>query len=101
MVNRALDGNFVPEAFRHVAFYNRDAARIEMHLVPDAPQRVRLRGIDLTVTITPSEGIWTESSYKFTRDGVEAMLGESGLGLKAWRTDAESLFALAIAAPER
>ena len=99
VVNRALDADFVPEAFRHVAFYNGEAARIEMHLVPEAPQSVRIRGLDLTVTIVPEESIWTESSYKFTRAGVEAMLAESGLTLEHWHTDAESLFALAVAAP--
>jgi L-histidine Nalpha-methyltransferase len=99
VVNRALGADFVPEAFRHVAFYNRDAERIEMHLVPETAQTVRIRAVDLTVTIAPEEGIWTESSYKFTRSGVAAVLEASGLGLEHWHTDADDLFALAVAAP--
>jgi L-histidine N-alpha-methyltransferase len=99
VVNRALDADFVPEAFRHVAFYNGNASRIEMHLVPETPQSARIRALDLTVTIVPEESIWTESSYKFTRQGVEAMLEESGLILEHWHTDAENLFALTVAAP--
>jgi L-histidine N-alpha-methyltransferase len=98
VVNRGLDADFVPDAFRHVAFYNRAAARIEMHLVPEAPQAVSIRALDLTVTIGPDESIWTESSYKFTRAGVETMLRESGLLLEHWLTDADGLFALAVAA---
>jgi L-histidine N-alpha-methyltransferase len=99
VVNRALAADFVPGAFRHVAFYNRDAARIEMHLVPARPQVVRIRALDLSVQIAAEERIWTESSYKFTRAGVEAMLRESGLALEQWHTDAETLFALVVAAP--
>ena len=98
VVSRALHGDFVPEAFRHLAFYNADAERIEMHLVPDTRQTVRLRAIDLAVTVAAGERIWTESSYKFTRPGVQAMLEEAGLGLEQWHTDGENLFALAVAA---
>jgi len=69
-----------------------------MHLVPDTRQTVRLRAIDLAVTVAAGERIWTESSYKFTRPGVQAMLEEAGLGLEQWHTDGENLFALAVAA---
>jgi L-histidine Nalpha-methyltransferase len=100
VVNRSLDGDFVPEAFRHLAFYNVDAERIEMHLVPDTEQTVRVRAIDLTVTVAAGERIWTESSYKFTRPGIEAMLEECGLGLEQWHTDADNLFALVVATAE-
>jgi L-histidine N-alpha-methyltransferase len=99
VVNRALEADFVPEAFRHVAFYNADAARIEMHLVAETAQTVRVRAIDLTVTIAADESIWTESSYKFTRAGVDAMLEAAGLRLEQWHTDPDNLFALVVAAP--
>ena len=99
VVNRALYADFQPESFRHHAFYNREAARIEMHLVPDALQAIRIEGLGLTVTVRPQESIWTESSYKFTRQSVEAMLGEAGLPLERWYTDPDARFGLALAAP--
>ena len=99
VVNRELGADFVPEAFRHVAFYNADAERMEMHLAPDAAQTVRVPAIDLAVTIAPGETIWTESSYKFTRPGVTAMLSAAGLALEEWLTDPQDRFALVLAAP--
>ena len=98
VVNRSLGADFKPEAFRHHAWYNADAERIEMHLVADRPQTVRIRGIGLTIRLEASETIWTESSYKFTRLSARAMLAEAGLRLEAWHTDPESRFALTVAA---
>ncbi|HEX6210028.1 MAG TPA: L-histidine N(alpha)-methyltransferase [Methylomirabilota bacterium] len=99
VVNDSLGADFRPEAFRHHAWYNAAESRIEMHLVPDQPQTVRVRSLDLTVRLEPPETIWTESSYKFTRASVDAMLRAAGLKLDAWHTDADERFALAVAAP--
>jgi L-histidine N-alpha-methyltransferase len=88
VVNRALDGDFQPAAYRHHAFYRAEASRIEMHLVATAPQRVRLRRLDLAIELAEGEGIWTESSYKFTRASVAGMLAEAGMAMEAWYTDA-------------
>jgi len=99
VVNRGVDGDFVPEAFRHHAFYNEAASRIEMHLVADSAQTVTLHRLGLTVRFRAGEGIWTESSYKFTRLGVEAMLARASLRLERWYVDPANYFALAFAAP--
>lgn len=99
VVNRAVDGDFRPEAFKHFAFYNETAARIEMHLVAEGPQVVTLQRLGLTIRLRAGEGIWTESSYKFTRPGVLAMLAAAGLRLVEWHVDPANYFALAVAAP--
>jgi len=99
VINQGVDGDFDPEAFRHRAFYNETASRIEMHLVADSAQTVRLRRLGLTIRFRPGEGIWTESSYKFTRPGVEAMLGDAGLRLARWHVDPANYFALALIQP--
>jgi L-histidine N-alpha-methyltransferase len=99
VVNRGVDGDFRPEAFRHRAFYNEAAARIEMRLVSDAAQAVKLGRLGLTIRFRPGEDIWTESSYKFTRDGVEGMLAAARLRLARWHVDPANYFALALAAP--
>ncbi|HET8577379.1 MAG TPA: L-histidine N(alpha)-methyltransferase [Methylomirabilota bacterium] len=100
VVNRAVDGDFVPEAWRHHSFYSVEASRIEMHLLAAAPQRVHLRALDLVLDFETGDRIWTESSYKFTRESVAAMLSESGLALEGWHTDPEGRFGVAIACPE-
>ncbi len=97
VINRALHADFLPEAFDHRARWNPEASRIEMHLAPGTPQTATVRDLGLTVAVVPEETIWTESSYKFTRDAAESMLAEAGLGLVRWDTD--GAFALALAAP--
>ena len=99
VINRALGADFRPESFRHHAFYNATEARIEMHLVSERRQTVRIPSIGLRIELEPAETIWTESSYKFTRASATGMLAEAGLRLEAWHTDRERRFALALAAP--
>jgi L-histidine Nalpha-methyltransferase len=99
VINRGVDGDFHPQAFRHLAFYNAVASRIEMHLVAESPQVVKLGRLGLTIRFRPGDAIWTESSYKFTRPGVEIMLAEAGLRLVRWHVDPANYFALILAAP--
>jgi L-histidine Nalpha-methyltransferase len=97
VVNRSLDADFEPNAFRHHAWFNTVESRIEMHLVSDSPQTARVRDLGLVVDLEPGETIWTESCYKFTHSSADAMLEAAGLTLDAWHTDAAERFALAIA----
>jgi L-histidine N-alpha-methyltransferase len=97
VVNRGVDGDFRPEAFRHHAFYNEAASRIEMHLVATVAQRVRLARLGLELFFEEGGGIWTESSYKFTRASAAAMLAEAGLAGDGWFTDPGDRFALLLA----
>ena len=101
VINRELGANFDPEAFDHRAFFDAEHSRIEMHLVSSALQEVSAPGIPLSVTIGPSETIWTESSYKFTADSVAGMLADAGLRLERCYANErpDRGFALALAAP--
>ncbi len=99
VINRSLGADFEPAAFRHHAWYNAAESRIEMHLVAEQAQTVRVRSLGLTVRLERAESIWTESSYKFTRGSARAMLAAAGLRLEGWHTDADQRFALALAAP--
>jgi L-histidine N-alpha-methyltransferase len=101
VINRGLGADFRPEAFRHHAWYNSAERRIEMHLVPESPQIVTVPRLDLTLRLDPSETIWTENSYKFTRASVRAMLAAAGLRLEGWHTDRDARFGLAVATPAR
>jgi len=99
VVNRGMDADFQPESYRHVAFYDVQKARIEMHLAPERDQHVRVARLDLEIDVRTDETIWTEISCKFTRDTTADMLAEAGLDLKHWYTDPDELFALALASP--
>ncbi|MGE0687860.1 MAG: L-histidine N(alpha)-methyltransferase [Dehalococcoidia bacterium] len=96
VLNAGLEGDFDPAAFDHYAYFNRDDSRIEMHLRPRSPQVAHLRKLDLTIEISPEETIWTESSYKFTRESVAQMLREAGLKLDRWYAAPGDLFGLSL-----
>lgn len=96
-VNREVAGDFDPEAFGHLAFFDRQASQIEMHLVSRRRQQVRLRAVDLELTIDEGERIRTEISRKFTRESAERLLQEAGFTPFRWFTPEDRFFALALA----
>jgi L-histidine N-alpha-methyltransferase len=96
VLNERLDGNFNPDDFEHVAFYNEERKRVEMHLRAIRPVDVRLGVIDLDVEIDRDETIRTEVSCKYTKDSVETMLREAGLELDGWFTDEAARYALSL-----
>jgi L-histidine N-alpha-methyltransferase len=98
VLNARLAADFEPDAFRHLAFYNRVAHRIEMHLVAEREMTVTIPGIE-PVLFEAGESVRTEISCKYDRATAVAMLGDAGLTLADWRTDPEGRFALALAAP--
>ncbi len=91
-VNRELGADFDPAAFHHVAFYNRDRSRIEMHLVSDTAQRVRVG--KAVFDFRAGESIHTENSYKYDVAEFAARAAACGLRLdEAW-TDPRTDFAV-------
>jgi L-histidine N-alpha-methyltransferase len=98
VLNRELGGDFDPEAFDHVARYDREAARMDIRLRSREEQTVRLDGLDLTVRFAAGEEMRTEISSKFTRARLEAEFREAGLRPAGWFTDRAGDYALSLAA---
>jgi L-histidine N-alpha-methyltransferase len=96
VVNEALGGDFDPDAFEHVAFYDRDHAWVEMRLRALRPMRVRIRAAGIEHAFLAGDEIRTEISCKYTRASLAALLPGTGLRLVDWLTDPEDLFALAV-----
>jgi L-histidine N-alpha-methyltransferase len=96
VVNHALDADFDPEAFAHVARWDADAEWIEMRLRAGAPQKVTVGALGMDVRFTSGEELRTEISAKFRRTGVEAELDAAGLRLAEWWTDPAGDFALSL-----
>lgn len=85
-LNRELDADFDTSRFRHYAFYNPTAGRIEMHLVSLAEQDVSVAGQRFHFAL--GETLHTENSYKFRRDEFSAIAANAGWPLKAeWELD--------------
>ena len=94
--NRDLGADFDLDGFAHRAVWNRDASRIEMHLVSVRRQKVSVPAARLDVVFQPDETIWTESSYKYRPADVVALLDRAGFrALDQWTADG---FALTLAA---
>ncbi len=97
VINRELDADFSPEAFDHVAFFDRKHEWIEMRLRAQRAQTVEIAGLGLSVQFDAGEELRTEISAKFTRDRLESDLHAAGLALEHWFTDPDGLFALSLA----
>jgi L-histidine N-alpha-methyltransferase len=95
VVARELDGDFDANAFEHIAFYDPQRERIEMHLEARRAHRVFLRAIDLWFDLAAGERVMTEISRKFTRASVERTLAGGGMRLERWLADDQ--FALVLA----
>jgi L-histidine Nalpha-methyltransferase len=98
VLNRELGADFTPEAFDHVAFFDRRNEWVEMRLRARRPCSVLIADLGLRVEFAAGEELRTEISAKFTRARVQADFEAAGLGLDGWYTDPDELFALSLAA---
>jgi len=96
VMNERLGADFDPEAFAHVAFFDREQSWIEMRLRSLKLQRVRIPAARLDLAFEAGEEIRTEISCKYTRESFTALLPGTGLAMDRWYTDPENLFALAL-----
>ena len=90
-INRELAANFDPDRFVHRARFDTDRSRIEMHLVSEIDQLVKIDG--QAFRFEHGESMCTEYSYKFTVEGFGALAAEAGWSLERSWTDRENLFA--------
>jgi dimethylhistidine N-methyltransferase len=91
-INRSLGANFEVSSFRHRAFYNEHAGRIEMHLVSRRDHTVTVAGE--AIHFGEGESIHTENSYKYSIEEFRQLAGESGFRPQEVWTDAGSLFSV-------
>jgi dimethylhistidine N-methyltransferase len=94
-VNRVIGSDFRPAEWRHIAFYDAELARIEMHLEARAPLVVRWPGG--TRAFRAGERIHTEISCKYTPEGLAALLQRAGFRPPQIWLDAQRWFAVAWA----
>ena len=93
-VNGELGGNFNLNTFEHVARYNENKGRIEMHLKSTTEQTVSIN--KELFEFLEGETIHTENCYKFTKESFTAMSSKAGLSpVKTW-TDDKNLFAVML-----
>lgn len=91
-INRELGGNFDVDRFRHEARYNEEAGRIEIHLVSQVDQEVRVLG--RRFRFTAGERVHTENSHKYSVAEFVALAGSAGWRSERVWTDAADLFSV-------
>ena len=97
-VNALLASDFQVEDWRHVALYNAERSRIEMHLEARRALRVRWPGGERA--FQAGERIHTENSYKFTPDAFQGLLERAGYrDVRHW-SDTRGWFSVFLATPE-
>lgn len=78
-INWLTGAKFDRQRFAHLAFYNVEHSRIEMHLRSLQKQQVSMAGC--TIRLSEGETIHTENSYKYSRAAFVSMAERAGLHL--------------------
>lgn len=91
-INRIAKANFDAQSFSHKATYNRQLKRIEMHLVSDAPQTVKVNGS--SIEFSKGETLHTENSYKYSLEDFNALIEDAGFSLRKSWLDEKRLFSV-------
>lgn len=95
-INDELEADFAMGSFEHVALYNQQHGRIEMHLRSREAQQVRIGKLDLTVRFSPDETIHTENSYKYSVAEIRDMGQEARLTLQRTWFDRQQYFLVGL-----
>lgn len=88
--NRDLGADFNPKNWRHQAIYNSAEGRIEIYLVSQVNQTVRIAG--RRFDFQAGEKISTEYSYKHTLEGFTKLAAAAGFEFGRMWTDDARLF---------
>jgi len=92
-INRELGSDFALRNFRHLATWNAEERRIEMHLQSMCRQRVKIPGASLVIRLEEGETIWTESSHKYGASDPLEMAKRAGFSQTGQWIDGEWAFA--------
>jgi L-histidine Nalpha-methyltransferase len=93
-VNYYLHSDFDVRNFQHLAFYNENHERIEMHLVALDNMEISSPYFDEPLLIKKGEALHTENSYKFRRDAIVKLCNDNGLELEDTWTDSKNWFSV-------
>ena len=96
-LNRLIGSDFDVTQWQHLAFFNAEQSRIEMHLEARVDLVVRWPGA--ARSFSRGERIHTESSYKYRVDDFVGLLRCAGLPHAQVWTDEKGWFAVVLARP--
>ncbi len=91
-INRELGADFDLAQWRHRAHWNDASGAIEMHLISERAQRVRLNGHSFD--FGAGDSIHTENSFKYDSDDFAELAGSAGFVRRGLWSDAGQLFSV-------
>jgi L-histidine N-alpha-methyltransferase len=94
VINNLIGTDFDPDDFEHIAFYNQEFSRIEMHLRANKDMEIICPSLPNPLNIKKGEKIHTENSYKFTFENIKGLAQASGLEIQNIFTDKNKWFSL-------
>ncbi|MGL4573641.1 MAG: L-histidine N(alpha)-methyltransferase [Burkholderiaceae bacterium] len=94
-LNRLIDTNFALQDWQHVALFNVQENRVEMHL--QARRALTVQWPGGARAFAEGERIHTECSYKYTPDSARVLLEDGGFTVTQFWTDAQQQFAVVLA----
>ncbi len=94
VANRYAKTNFDPQDFQHLAFYNPQCSRIEMHLKAKRDITINSPYLNQSSIINKGETIHTEYSHKFALNTIQALVEGSQLTIQNIFTDKKKWFAV-------
>ena len=94
-LNRLLGSDFQLRQWRHLALFNAEASRIEMHLA--ARQALTVRWPGGQRAFAEGERLHTENSYKWRAEDFAALLQQAGFARVQTWTDAQGWFGVMLA----
>ena len=104
-INRECGANFDMDAFRHHAFFDAEHSRIEMRLISQDSQTVRLPNAGssggVVIEFSRGEHITTEYSYKYDPEEFDRMVQRAGWRVERVWTDEKGWFGVWLLGRER
>jgi dimethylhistidine N-methyltransferase len=91
-INTEMRGSFDPDTFRHEAVWVEERGAVEMRLISERDQTVRVG--DRTFPFRAGEWIHTEDSHKYGLQEFAEMARNAGLSVERVWTDEKSLFSV-------
>lgn len=94
VVNRYTKTNFNPEDFQHLAFYNSEYFRIEMHLKAIKKVKISSPYLENCLIINKGDTIHTENSHKFSLNAIHNLTKIGQFEIENIFTDDSNWFAV-------
>lgn len=94
VVNKLISTNFDPDKFEHLAFYNNQEQRIEMHLKAKENLRIEVNSSKVELQIKKGEMIHTENSHKFNSKDIQQFAYWGCLNMENVFNDENNWFSL-------